>query len=329
MSEASSFLGTYSTKNQIAMTASQPVSEALGKISLATKLKQEDSSISAGYYHGLTEGFYNRNKTFHNLGFDNLYFAENQESAIKQYNADRNQSYNWTTSEFYGFIKDSNFIDYNMETFIPATGRFYSHFSTLTTHGTYEARGSNKEYYDILTSPHNKSHYNKMINDLHEQGYYPENMPEYFLYYKAAMLDLDKTVYQIMNRLEETNHLDDTTIVFFTDHNAYYYSLSWHMKNLSTNGHDIEAYHIPCLIYDKKMTDKYREEKNITDTTSTIENDTFMSVLDIYPTVCNILGLSYNTNLCYGQSIFEETPHVFITFKDSGYIFNDEFLYAA
>ena len=325
MSEGSSFLGTYSANYQLAATGSSELCDALDSISLPNKIKQSDPTVTANYYHGLTSSFYHRNTTFNKLGFDNLYFGQTQEDDIKAYNSQNNKSYDWTTRDFYSFIKDSNFIEYNIESFIPETGRFYSQYATLSTHGTYEERGANKEFYDILTSDENKSHYNDMISNLVSMGYNLDSVKKQFPYYKAAMMDLDKTIGIIMDRLATTNHLDDTTMVLFADHNAYYDSISWKIKNASAT--DVSAFNLPCIIYDKKMTEKYREVESVLDDTKSVQNDSFMSVLDIYPTLCNVLGLNYNTKLCYGKSVFEKAPHVFITFKDTGHIFNDEFLY--
>jgi phosphoglycerol transferase MdoB-like AlkP superfamily enzyme len=104
--------------------------------------------------------------------------------------------------------------------------------------------------------------------------------------------------------------------------------MSWKVHDVdSDENNDISVFNIPCLIYDKKIAAKYRQLESITDTTSSIINERFMSAMDIYPTLCNVLGLDYNTKLAYGVSLFEDTPHVFITFKDSGYVFNDEFLF--
>lgn len=325
MSEGLSFLGTYSSKYQLGATGSVDICNALSTVSLPSKLKSESSDIVTSYFHGLTSGFYYRSDTFDKLGFDNLYFAQDQESSIKQYNEDNNISYNWTTKNFYSFIKDSNFIEYNIDSFIPDTGRFYTQYATLSTHGTYESRGANKEFYTKLTSKANKSYYNAMISDLESKGYKPKKVATDFKYYKAAMMDLDKTIGIILDRLEATGHLEDTTMLLYADHNAYYNSLAWKMRGVDST--DISAFNLPLIIHDKKMTSKYREVNNILNHSKTIQNDSFASVMDIYPTLCNILGLDYNTKLAYGQTIFDTTPHVFMTFKDSAYIFNKDCFY--
>jgi phosphoglycerol transferase MdoB-like AlkP superfamily enzyme len=256
-----------------------------------------------------------------------MYFGQTQEQDIKKYNKDNDTSYYWTTNEFYSFIKDSNFIEYNIENFIPDTGRFYTQYATISTHGTYELRGANKEFYNILTSKANKEHFRNMISETEAMGYKPKKMLSQFTYYKAAMMDLDKTIGIIMDRLESTNHLYDTTMVLYSDHNAYYDSMSWKLKGVSVDSHDISVYNLPCIIYDSKVADKYRDVEDIADTTSSIQNNNFMSVIDIYPTLCNILGLEYNTTLAYGNSIFDDTDRLFITFTDTGYIFSQDFFY--
>ena len=329
MSEGLAIMGTYSRAKQLAYVGNDHLTSILNNVALPSLLKAQDADIATSYYHGLTSEFYKREKTFGKLGYDNLIFADNQEQDIKSYNKENDSEYYWTTNVFYDFIKDSNFVDYNINKFIPNEGRFFTTFATLTTHGTYTPRGSNMEYYNTLMNSQNKVYYNKMISDLENAGYYPQNILSSFLYYKAAAMDLDKTIGIIFDRLQATGNLDNTTILMYADHNAYYDQLSYVIRGIKAeqaNNCHVNAYNMPCFIYDKDLVAEYKVKNSIT-TNGTIHNDTFMSVMDIYPTLCNVLGLTYNTNLTYGVSIFDDIPHVFMTFKDSCYIFDDKNYY--
>ncbi len=326
MSEILSITGTGSRDSQLATTHDPEIAKFYGNFALPQLLKNEDSSYTTNYYHGLTEKFYYRNVTFNHLGFDNLIFAENQEAELKQF--DKNimgHEYDWTTDRFYDFVKDSHFASYNLETMIPSTGKFMSAYATITTHGTYTPRGSNKDNYEYLTSSANATHLTKMLDDMEAKGYHPRNILTPFLYYKAAMLDLDKTIKIIFDRLEETNNLDKTTVVVYSDHNAYYDNLSFILRGVDEDDVDkcqVPSFHMSCMIYDQKMIAKYKGEVSYT---SGVQNDTFMSVMDIYPTVCDLLGLKWNTRVAYGETIFDGTPNVFMSFKDNRFIFDNNF----
>ena len=239
-----------------------------------------------------------------------------------------NNEYDWTTDEFYDFIKDSHFINYNIEKIIPDTGRFMSTYATLTTHGTYTPRGSNLDNYKKLTSSTNSTQLKNLLDNMEISGYYPRKILSSFLYYKAAMMDLDKTIKAIFDRLETTNNLDKTTVVIYSDHNAYYDNLSSVLRGVDTSNTykcHVSTYNMSCIIYDQKLTAKYKNEATYTNGT---QNPKFMSVNDIYPTICDILGLKWNTSISFGKSIFSDEPSVFISFKDNGYIFdNNYYLY--
>ena len=64
-------------------------------------------------------------------------------------------------------MKDSNFFEYNKNSIIPE-GKFFTSFSTMVTHGTYEKRGSNEENYNILV---NSDAYEDMVLFMESNGF--------------------------------------------------------------------------------------------------------------------------------------------------------------
>ncbi|MBQ7327939.1 MAG: sulfatase-like hydrolase/transferase [Clostridia bacterium] len=327
MSEGFSLMGTYSRDMMLATHDDDKLANIYGQFSLANMLKEVYPDIQTNYLHGMRGDYYKRSTTFDNLGFDNLYFADDQEEAIKQYEQANGIEYDWTSANFYDFVRDSSFIGYNIKNIIPDTGRFISAYATLSTHGTYQARGSNEKNYQFLTSDANKTQLQAVLQDLRDQGYKPDNVLNKFLYYKAAVMDLDQTVGLIFDRLQETNNLDKTTLVIYSDHNAYYDYVSYLIRDIAVSDAracNVKAYNMPCVIYDQKLIAKFKGEATYT---GGAVCDTFVSVADIYPTVCNILGFTYNTQFCYGQDMFEEADKLFIALKDHRYIFNDKYYF--
>ncbi|MBR1925499.1 MAG: sulfatase-like hydrolase/transferase [Clostridia bacterium] len=330
MSEGMVLFGSYSrAQTMIAHPQTADVAKyfSLAKL-LKTEAKTKESEIANNYFHSFNSTFYKRDMTYSKVGFDNLYFADLQEDDIKEYNKISGQEYDWTAKYFSKFIKDSNFFEYNQEKIIPDEGRFYSHYATVVTHGEYEQRGSNTEYYQILTSAENSVYYNKMIEDMHDNGYYPENVNrDSFLYYKASVMDFDKMIGLLFERLEATNNLENTTVVIFPDHNSYYDNISYFLRGVSeenVRNCNVSSYNMGAVIYDQKLTAKYKGEESYS---SGVIVDKFVSVNDIYPTICDIMNLPYNLSLCYGQSVFDENESIFMSLKDDRYIFNKDYYY--
>ncbi len=316
MSEGMALMGTYSFTQPLITSSGTSMTSVLKNLSLANSFKNNNAKTT--YIHGYNKTFYNRDVTFNKLGFDNLIFAADQETQLKQFEQENNNSYNWSTANFYEFVKDSSFVKYNIESFVPNTGKFFTTFASFTTHGDYVERGSNLSYYNQLTSAENQEKLNELINSLTQSGYNITGNLNQFLYYKAAMMDLDKTIEIIFDRLEETNNLDNTTIVLYSDHNAYYDDFGLKVKNLSS--FSIEGYHLPAAIYSTKLYNTYNQNN------STTRISKFVSVNDLYPTICDLFGFTFNKNLCYGKNIFSNENNLFISLKDR-IIFDNNFYY--
>lgn len=316
MSEGMALMGTYSFSQPLITSSGQSMTSVLKNLSIANSFK--NNNVKTTYIHGYNKSFYNRDVTFNKLGFDNLIFAADQEQELKQFELENNNVYNWSTANFYEFVKDSSFIKYNIKNVIPDTGRFFTTFASFTTHGDYVARGSNLNYYNKLTSVENQENLNNLISNLETSGYNVRQNLNQFLYYKAAMMDLDKTIEILFDRLEETNNLDNTAIVLYSDHNAYYDDFGLKLKNL--NSFSIEGYHLPSAIYSTKLANAYKQNN----TTLTVSK--FVSVNDLYPTICDLFGFGYNKNLCYGKNVFSSEQNLFISLKDR-IIFDNNFYY--
>ena len=111
--------------------------------------------------------------------------------------------------------------------------------------------------------------------------------------------------------MEKKDLLDDTVIVLFGDHNAYYQGLSSYVKdieNYDTERKFTDLYNVPLMIYDTDLTAKIAENKD----ERMIHK--FTCTADIVPTLLDLLGVRYYTNLYYGQSYHirpsEPNPHI-------------------
>lgn len=323
MSEGMTLFGTYGREKSL--ISNVKLVELYNKMSLPSLLKQQDENTKTTFIHSFKSSFYNRDITHKQVGFDEALFANLQEEDIKKYNEEHGIDYDWSVLyTFNNYIKDSNFFEYNKASIIPE-GKFFTSFSTMVTHGAYTKRGSNEENYNILV---NSDAYEDMVAFMEMNGYcVPAECEEQFLYYKAGMMDFDKMVGMIFDRLQELSILDKTTVVIYPDHNAYYNDLSCAIRQIPKAERkycNVNAYNIGACIYDQKLIAKYKGESTYS---SGVVVDKFTSVNDIYPTLCDILNVKYNTNLCYGKSLFLDEDRVFISLKDDRYILNDNYYY--
>lgn len=331
MSEGQVMFGTYSHVK--ALNTSVEMAEVAKYTSLPFLLERQaeenGEEIQTGYYHALRSSFYNRDLTFNQVGYDTMQFANWQVDELNDFIDAKGESYHWSVY-FYDIMKDSDFFEYNMEQMIPDSGRFFTYYTTLVTHGKYALRGSNTPYYETLTSDENAEKLEQMLDNMEAQGFSPRKdgvALDAFLIYKAAVMDYDKMIGLMFDRLEATGNLDNTTIVMYPDHNSYFSDVSYNLRGIygsDVRNCNVPAYKLGACIYDRKLAAKLN---GVASYGGGATIDKFCSVNDMYPTICDLFNLPYNTNWCYGQSIFCDTPSIFLSLKDDRYIFDDNFYY--
>lgn len=187
---------------------------------------------------------------------------------------------------------------------------FYSYITTITMHGVYYERDNLKEEQTILENA---------LKEIYELGMYEEvdddpvpynyltDEQEILFQYMVTALDTDKAIGLLKEDLEKKGLLDDTVIVLFGDHNAYYHALSNYVKDIDdydSKGKFTDLYNVPLMIYDSDLTERLNAEGK-----SRIV-DKFTCTADIVPTVLDLLGVNYYTNLYYGNSVLSDKQSV-------------------
>ena len=249
--------------------------ELSSKYSLPNLFKTE--GYKTAFFHNWDKEFYNRGTTNKNIGFDNIYTLENFKHENKS-----------TKFNFYNL--DSDFANQFMQQIAPTDGsKFISFFTTISTHGAYDI--VNPRFEKFFTK------YDQNLEDMKnwfsDHGYHYPNEPKMqaiLKEYKSAAMDTDAMIGNLFTHLKENNLLDETTVVIYSDHNAFYHDLTNEIK--STNKSDFSSqtsYVVPLMIYSEKLEP------------STI--DTFCSPYDLYPTLCELYGLPYNTINAQGKDI--------------------------
>jgi arylsulfatase A-like enzyme len=174
----------------------------------------------------------------------------------------------------------------------PTTGKFMSFYTTVSSHGTYTVQNERFE-------EHFKT-YDKNLELMKtwfaDEGYvYPADKEYQSILkeYKSACMDTDEMIGKLFKHLNDTGLIQNTTVVLYSDHNAYYQNLTKKIKATEKAGYDSQiAYNVPLMIYSNKIASQ------------TIES--FCSTYDIYPTLCEMFGLPYNVVNAMGKDMFSE-----------------------
>lgn len=166
----------------------------------------------------------------------------------------------------------------------PTGRRFNTFITTITQHGQYAYRENLKPYYDKMDS-------------LGVLPYVEDDDDANALrYYCAAGMDLDKAIGIMLDYLDETGLADRTLITLFGDHNTYYQGVSNYVKNIysADSVNYTELYRVPVMM---KVGNENLGNPFI---------NKFTCVVDIYPTILDLLGITVFSNLTYGVSAFNK-----------------------
>jgi len=264
------------------------------KYSLPTLFKNNGYE-SVNYFHDYKGVFYDRNNLNVAMGFDDVYSMEDCPIEFEP--------------RFFGdFLDDGDYIREMMDLFAPKDKSFFNFFTTVTTHGPYDKSNDRFEHY-----------YQKFDDNYENYKVYAQSQGwatpevgsfEYKLIreYKSKAMAVEHAFIEIDNYLNSTYDengtllKDNTTIVMFADHNAYYSDLTEVVKGIDKNDKNKDQYNVPLIIYNSKLGNG--------------KVDTFCTTYDLYPTICDLYGISYNKNLIQGHSIFSEDidKSVFVSF---------------
>lgn len=291
VSEALSVLGNYPTGKYI----NYDFAENSYPFSLPSLLKTSDENMVVKSYHANYGNFYNRYNLHKSWGFESL-------TAIDEMNKFGVED-TWQHKKGERNL-DSITLNKMKNEMFPKDDRFFSFILSFTMHGYYGKRESLEPYYKILDE-------NGILLNIEDEN------DEYLKTYMAALMDFDKAVGEMMSYLKEIQELDNTTIIMYSDHNTYYNNLSYYAKNIEEK-YNSELYHIPMMIYDKKLTDKYVSENGTNKITK------FTTTSDIVPTVLDIFGLDGWKNLYFGNTIFDKTNESIVFSRNYGIFISDK-----
>ena len=238
---------------------STPVNSA--KVSYFTENEYPYSAANlfkkAGYsvesYHRSNGSIYNRGAAHMNWG----YSAYNNSVAMNMNNADLDTE---MMNGYDSIVKD---------------GKFMSFIITYSGHGPYSGESVEvKSYYDII------------------KPQLPADAEEEYIYALCHAYETDQFIKMLYERLEADGRLEDTVLVFYSDHYDHYVT-DTNILIKYKGGSDTNLWcNIPFAIY-HKGTEVMTVEKTV-------------STFDILPTIVNLFDLDTDGRYYVGNDAFSE-----------------------
>lgn len=368
-SEAMSILGSYPARNDNTILSSLGNPDGMLDHSFDFSLPNilQEIDYTTNYFHANDGDYYGRNQTFGELyGFDHAQFLDTMERLEGYYNK----------KDFYDYDKDSEVISqyFNDFTRIDVNDQnYFTMMMTLISHGHYDDLLNYGDYSAALTEKEKNAFSKKYVvkgleNYFERINAYPETYVDeahsiylsetnengkltdaYLRYkrYQAGMMDLDVGVNRLIHQLEEKGELENTSFVFYADHNAYYNQQSYLMREISSEEYwNTSLYNVPFFIWSGNCmslnvnSDLYNGlvyENNCEQFQSAyggafyhainyrcgaenlggLKIEKFCNSFDLLPTLLDLLGYDYNLHLYQGVSVFQDTESVFVS-RESG-----------
>ena len=219
--------------------------------------------IESKAYHNHTYTYYERNETHPNLGYK---FKAKGNGLILDTDV-------WPASDW-------EMIKYTVDEYINEEP-FHVYYLTVSGHMNYTFAGNSMSY-------KNKN----LVKDLP----YSSEVKAYI----ACQIELDRALYELIERLTHKGIIDKTVIALSADHYPY----GWDKENLDElAGYELdpnfEVYKNHFILWNSSMK-------------KPIVVDKPASSLDILPTLSNLFGLTYDSRLLMGQDILSDAEPLVI-----------------
>lgn len=289
--ETLSFLGSYPT--DVIVNYDYPNNTIPNTVPNVLK-EFVDPDIQSLSFHNGFKSFYNRENAHQTFGFEYITDMDDMDDLDEDF-------VNYGTEER---NLDSQMIEACKDMMFPTDKRFYTYITTITMHGMYYERDNLENHRNVLLQAVADANLypedsDEKQDDKDAPYCYMSKQEEILFHYMTAAMEYDRAIGCMMQDLEDKGLLENTIIVLFGDHNAYYQELSAYVKDIydyDTERQYTDWYKVPFMIYDKNLG------------AQTI--DKFTCTSDIVPTLLDLLGVNYYENLYFGNSVFSEKQSV-------------------
>lgn len=229
---------------------------------IATAFK--DNGYNTYAFHDHSGYFQDRNKYLKSLGFDNFKACD----MGLNINCDV-----WPES-------DIELINESTKDYLDSDKPFMSYYMTVSGHLEYTF----KDNYIANKNKH-------LVDNL--------NLSEKPMAYYASMIELDRALELLINKLNDSSKLADTVIILLADHYPYGLDID-EINELSSYKRDtlFEINHNSLIIWNSKI--------------NTVNIDKVGMPIDVLPTIYNLFDISYDSRLFAGTDLLSDTPGLVI-----------------
>jgi len=262
-----------------------------------------EGKYTTTYVHDNKPEFYARDNLMKYYGFENSYFHSDMYAPDFKNSVYPNGIPGWEDNDWHwagDYTLDSVTMELALPYLINTEKPFYSFWTSLSMHGPYSGGGySNIKLFKEL------GYYNKVINAM-ESGKWNnplkgvDKYEDYLIYYECAAIDFDKAIGKLLDDLEEKDLLDDTLIVIYGDHEAYYHDIYLKMAKTNDKTQVDKLYQTTLIMYNPTLNNKYYEDYN------THSHKEFTSPFAIAPTILDLIGVTYDKNWYANYSVFDK-----------------------
>lgn len=334
MSESNGIMGNFpvgkSLKNVVKLNEDNL--DAVFGYSMPKILQQKGYKTT--YVHSHKLSFYNRDDTHARLGFDNVI---GKDTLVDAYG---NKLYTGNDLKFDNWAAEGDFAKHAMKYIVPnTTSPFYTFYLNVSSHGAFTEEdnhydGDAKRYFNYVkygpddcvkdingnwivnpTKTKDELTYtNWYTNILNRFSETDPSMCLEMTYYQCGMMGLDEAIGNIVTELNNRGIADETTMLLFSDHYAYYGQLANRFKGFDNKDFSsIELNTVPMILSSPGL-----KAKNATLSNKYIVNSRFTSAYDIVPTLLDLLGIEFNENFYLGQSLFKPADYVYAVDNETG-----------
>lgn len=231
---------------------------------------------NAGYktmsMHDYTEAYYYRSIIHQNMGSGKYYGV--QDLGIPYYN------------EYKNWASDEDFMEVAMDITLSDTSEpFMLWLTTVSSHQPYVQSSIEGDKYLSITDGTD----------------YPMDLRRYM----SKLKTLDNALGILLERLEESNELDDTVIALFGDHYPYGLKDSTINYVLDYDLDDYEREKTPFVIYNSEISPQ--------------SIDKYTSYINLTPTIANLFNLNYDPRLYMGYDVLSDDYWNVVTFADGSW----------
>jgi len=233
----------------------------------------EDKGYNTSSMHNFSEWYYKRS-TIHTNMYSGAYYGP-KELGIK-------------TPSYYGeWTSDVEFFEKAFDIVLKddSDKPFMTWLTTVSSHQPYS---SSSTYGDMYKNEFKKLGYSTAVSR-----------------YLSKLKVVDNAIKVMIDKLIETDKLNDTVIVLLADHYPYGLNQSYISEMIDHDLKDYEIEKTPLVIYNPEM-----EAKTFTE---------YSSYINLVPTIANLMNLDYDPRLYMGSDLLSEDYESRVVFADGSW----------